>query len=52
MRLSEAYDGQADETERRGWWVRRENADHLAPLTDPARIAEVITRAAAEVAAA
>lgn len=41
--LSEAYGWAADEAERQGWWVRREDADHLAPLTQPARIAAVIT---------
>lgn len=50
VRLSEAYAGAADEAERQGWWVHRENADHLALLTQPARIAGVIARAVAVVA--
>jgi hypothetical protein len=42
IRLSEAYDAAADEAGRRGWWVHRENAHHLAMLTDPDRIADLI----------
>ena len=42
MRLSEAYDEFADEAERLGWPVRREDADHLAMLTQPDRIAAVL----------
>ncbi|MEV0705704.1 alpha/beta fold hydrolase [Saccharopolyspora sp. NPDC050389] len=48
--LSEAYTGAAEEAERRGWWVHRENADHLALITQPAHIAGVIARAVAAVA--
>ncbi|MCI2419839.1 alpha/beta fold hydrolase [Saccharopolyspora sp. K220] len=45
VRLSEAYDGAAEEAERRGWRVHRENADHLAMLTEPDRIADAISHA-------
>ncbi len=47
VRLSEAYDDLADDAERRGWWVHREEADHLATLTQPERIADLIIRATA-----
>ena len=49
VRLSEAYDQPAAEAEARGWWVHRENADHLAMLTRPTRIAAIIARATAAV---
>lgn len=52
VRLSEAYDRSAADAERRGWWVHREDADHLAILTRPDRIADVISRAVAVVAEA
>lgn len=45
VRLSEAYDDMAAEAERGGWWVHREDADHLAVLTSPKRTAELITLA-------
>jgi hypothetical protein len=45
VRLSEAYDQSADEAERQGWWVRRENADHLAMLTQPGRVADAVLQA-------
>jgi hypothetical protein len=45
IRLSEAYDGVAAEAERRGWWVHRENADHLAMLTRPDTVAASIAAA-------
>lgn len=45
VRLSEAYDHAATEAESRGWWVDRLAADHLATLTQPARVAEVVIRA-------
>ena len=44
VRLSEAYDRAADEAQRRGWTVVREDADHLAPLTRPERISDLIAR--------
>jgi Alpha/beta hydrolase family len=44
LRLSEAYDEFADEADRLGWPVRREDADHLAMLTQPDRIAAVLDR--------
>jgi hypothetical protein len=49
LRLSEAYDPTADEAERLGWWVRREEADHLAMLTRPDAVAGVIAAAVAAV---
>ncbi|GAB3451328.1 hypothetical protein GCM10027570_27750 [Streptomonospora sediminis] len=45
VRLSAAYDQEAADAERRGWWVHRENADHLAVLTRPQQIADVIEQA-------
>lgn len=50
VRLSEAYDRSADEAEHRGWWVHRENADHLAMLTQPDRVTDAVARAVAAVA--
>jgi hypothetical protein len=44
LRLSEAYDGEADEAERHGWLVVREPADHLAMLTRPAAISGLLDR--------
>jgi hypothetical protein len=44
LRLSEAYDGVADEAERHGWVVIREPADHLAMLTRPAAISGLLDR--------
>ncbi|WP_143231319.1 hypothetical protein [Actinosynnema sp. ALI-1.44] len=44
LQLSDAYRAAADEAERRGWWVHRENAHHLAMLTQPSRVADLITR--------
>jgi Alpha/beta hydrolase family len=46
LRLSEAYDEFAAEAERLGWPVRREDADHLAMLTQPDRIAAVLDQLA------
>src|SRR5580658_7391758 len=46
LRLSEAYDEFADEAERLGWPVRREDADHLAMLTQPDRIGAVLEQLA------
>jgi pimeloyl-ACP methyl ester carboxylesterase len=45
VRLSEAYDGAADKARHSGWWVRRENADHLAMLTRPDTVAASIAAA-------
>jgi Alpha/beta hydrolase family len=42
LRLSEPYDEFADEADRLGWAVRRENSDHLAMLTRPDRIAAIV----------
>lgn len=47
LRLSEAYDGPADQAERSGWWVHRTDADHLAMLTRPELIADLVGRAVA-----
>ncbi|MPY78988.1 MAG: alpha/beta fold hydrolase [Actinophytocola sp.] len=49
LRLSAAYDERANEAEQRGWWVHREDADHLAMLTQPDVIADVLARAATAV---
>lgn len=45
VRLSDAYDDEAAEAERRGWWVRRADMDHLAIVTRPERIAALIIEA-------
>jgi pimeloyl-ACP methyl ester carboxylesterase len=42
VRLSGPYDDFAEEAVRLGWTVRREDADHLAMLTQPGRIADLI----------
>jgi hypothetical protein len=42
LRLSEPYDEFADEADRLGWTVRREDSDHLAMLTQPDRMAAVL----------
>ncbi len=42
LQLSQAYEGAADEAERRDWLVHRVNADHLTMLTNPEAIAELI----------
>lgn len=44
LRLSEPYDEFADEADRLGWPVRRENSDHLAMLTQPDRVAATLDR--------
>jgi hypothetical protein len=38
VQLSGAYEREATEAERRGWMTVRESADHLAVLTQPARV--------------
>ncbi|GAB3474364.1 hypothetical protein GCM10027440_04460 [Nocardiopsis coralliicola] len=47
VRLSDAYDLAAEDAQRRGWPVYREDADHLAMLTRPEWAAGTIERAAA-----
>lgn len=42
VQLSEAYQEFADEAGRNGWPVRRENADHLAMLTRPDQMADIL----------
>jgi hypothetical protein len=42
LRLSDAYDSEADEAEARHWHVRHEALNHLAPLTDPKFVAETL----------
>lgn len=42
LELSAAYTSAADEAEARGWPVRRLNAHHLAPATDPDQVAEAL----------
>jgi hypothetical protein len=44
LRLSGAYDEVADEAERLGWLVVREDADHLAMLTRPAAVSGLLDR--------
>lgn len=43
LRLSAPYDDSADEARARGWPVRSRDADHLAPITDPAAVADDVT---------
>jgi hypothetical protein len=43
LQLSAPYGPAADEAARRGWPTLREAADHLAPLTRPAWIADRLT---------
>ncbi|KPC91628.1 hypothetical protein ADL27_29080 [Streptomyces sp. NRRL F-6602] len=38
LRLSEAYEAETQEAERRGWAVARHAAHHLAPLTAPQEV--------------
>lgn len=49
VRLSGAYDECAEQARRRGWWVHREEADHLAMLTRPDDTADLLLRAASAV---
>ncbi|MFD1323127.1 hypothetical protein [Micromonospora sonneratiae] len=42
LQLSDGYDPEAAEAQRRGWTVRHEPADHLALLTQPGRISTVL----------
>ncbi|HVW40536.1 MAG TPA: alpha/beta hydrolase [Amycolatopsis sp.] len=42
VRLSEAYDREAAEAARLGWPVHRLDADHLAPLTRPAMVGDLL----------
>ena len=50
VRLSTAYEEEASEAERRGWRVRRANLHHLAMVSDPDAIAELLTDLTHEVA--
>ncbi|MFB9234745.1 alpha/beta fold hydrolase [Plantactinospora siamensis] len=42
LQLSEAYRGTGDEAEERGYLVRRRNADHLAMVTRPGMVTELV----------
>jgi hypothetical protein len=42
LQLSQVYEKTADEAERRGWFVQREDMHHLAMASEPARIAEIL----------
>lgn len=42
IQLSEAYDSAAEEAVGQGWRVIRERLDHLAPLTRPGQVADLI----------
>jgi hypothetical protein len=46
VQLSQAYTPETDAARRRGWPVLGRDADHLAPLTDPGMVADVIVEAA------
>jgi hypothetical protein len=43
LRLSEAYEPEAAQAELRGWPVRRARLHHLAMLSDPAKVAALLT---------
>lgn len=45
LRLSQGYEREAHEAQRRGWPTLREPAHHLAMLTQPRRIASLLDRA-------
>jgi hypothetical protein len=47
VQLSEAYTPEADAAKARGWPVLTLDANHLALLTDPDAVADVVVRAAA-----
>ena len=42
LQLSPAYSAAAAEAEARGWPIERISSNHLAPLTEPARVGELI----------
>jgi hypothetical protein len=44
IRLSDAYESEADSAEKKGWLVERAPAHHLAMLTAPDDIAQRLTR--------
>jgi len=44
LRLSDAYDEEAAQAAERGWPVERLDSHHLAPLTDPVTVADVLER--------
>ena len=43
LRLSEAYEAEAGEAEHRGWPVQRARLHHLAMLSDPDKVAVLLT---------
>lgn len=45
LRFSAAYDSEADEAERLGWWVARRDWDHLRMLAAPDAVANPIAEA-------
>jgi hypothetical protein len=45
LRLSAAYESTAEQAEERGYLVRRRDADHLAMVTQPAMVADLILSA-------
>jgi hypothetical protein len=51
LQLSEAYSSDAKMAEASGWRVRREPLHHLAMLTHPRRVAELVAAMADELAA-
>jgi hypothetical protein len=52
LRLSEAYEAEAGEAERRGWPVRRARLHHLAMLSDPDKVAVHLNELRANLATA
>jgi hypothetical protein len=51
LRLSEAYEPEAAEAERRGWPTTRARAHHLATVSDPAKVAALLTQLSSSFAA-
>jgi hypothetical protein len=44
IRLSAAYDAEADRAEALGWPVQRQDSDHLAPISAPGNVAAWLTQ--------
>ncbi|MFO1012589.1 MAG: hypothetical protein U1E50_02400 [Caulobacteraceae bacterium] len=51
LQLSDSYAAEADEARARGWLLRTEPMHHLAMLSDPARLADIIAEMATELRA-
>lgn len=51
LRLSDGYEAEAAEAERRGWPVLRAPLQHLAMVTDPDKVADLLTQLCSSLAA-